>query len=617
MKVDYDDVALGLQLGAMSDEPPHPVPHPAAARLGCPYLDTVARSLLDFDMPKLCSVTLSPQHVYACLVCGKYFEGRGRHTHAFTHSVDAGHHVFINVESGRVYCLPEGYEVLDASLDDVKFALHPRYSKEQIAALDDDHRLATDVLGATYLPGFVGLNNLKHTDYVNVVVMALSHVHELRNYFLDATNYAACPSPLVARFGELVRKLWSPAAFKATVSPIEFLTEVSLASKRRFGQVGVPTDAHEFLAWLLHALHEELIADRVPAGVAVLEAQAAAATGGGGARATAAGKRPRASAASSGRSIITDVFQGEVEVETLSSELVAAQEAETTGASGAAASSGTAATATPTSTSGAIPPPPRRRLPEVRRLPFLFISLDLPPTPLYKDDEGGRVVVQVPLARLLSKFDGATVTDSLVGQYRERKRYRITRLPPYLLLHHRRFARNTFFAEKNPTIVNFPVKNLEMRAYVSPEAAAGVDPITGAPLPPAELLATSSVAELRKLLETLSGGAAAARKSGTGLMPLEKSDLVAAARTALASASGTKYDLVANIVHDTPPESGTADPLASGAYRVHVRHGGAASGQWYEMQDLRVADTMPQLIAISESYILVYRRQGYVPRTAW
>ena len=33
------------------------------------------RSLLDFDFEKLCSITLSNNNVYACLVCGKYFQG--------------------------------------------------------------------------------------------------------------------------------------------------------------------------------------------------------------------------------------------------------------------------------------------------------------------------------------------------------------------------------------------------------------------------------------------------------------------------------------------------------------------------------------------------------------
>lgn len=32
--------------------------------------------MLDFDFEKLCSVSLSHINVYACLVCGKYFQGK-------------------------------------------------------------------------------------------------------------------------------------------------------------------------------------------------------------------------------------------------------------------------------------------------------------------------------------------------------------------------------------------------------------------------------------------------------------------------------------------------------------------------------------------------------------
>eukprot|EP00918_Siedleckia_nematoides_P024369 GHVU01052708.1.p1 GENE.GHVU01052708.1~~GHVU01052708.1.p1 ORF type:complete len:107 (-),score=13.89 GHVU01052708.1:240-560(-) len=41
----------------------------------CPFLGTINRHLLDFDFEKLCSVCLSNLHVYACLICGKYFQG--------------------------------------------------------------------------------------------------------------------------------------------------------------------------------------------------------------------------------------------------------------------------------------------------------------------------------------------------------------------------------------------------------------------------------------------------------------------------------------------------------------------------------------------------------------
>lgn len=85
---------------------------------------------------QLCSVSLSNNNVYACLVCGKYFQGRGRNTHAYTHSVQHAHHVFINLRTCRVYCLPDSYEVVDSSLEDIKRALDPRYSPEGIKALD-------------------------------------------------------------------------------------------------------------------------------------------------------------------------------------------------------------------------------------------------------------------------------------------------------------------------------------------------------------------------------------------------------------------------------------------------------------------------------------------------
>ena len=39
------------------------------------YLETVDRTKLDFDFEKLCSVSMNNINVYACLTCGKYFQG--------------------------------------------------------------------------------------------------------------------------------------------------------------------------------------------------------------------------------------------------------------------------------------------------------------------------------------------------------------------------------------------------------------------------------------------------------------------------------------------------------------------------------------------------------------
>lgn len=82
--------------------------------------------------------------------------------------------------------------------------------------------------------------------------------------------------------------------------------------------------------------------------------------------------------------------------------------------------------------------------------------------------------------------------------------------------------------------------------------------------------------------------------------------------TSLPDLLADKYDLVANITHDLPAEVGREgkqrNPLEEGSYRCHVQH--KATGQWYEIQDLDVRETMPQLIGVSESYLLIFERKG-------
>ena len=149
----------------------------------CPYLDTINRKLLDFDFEKLCSISLSHLNVYACLVCGKYFQGRGRKSHAYTHSVETGHHVFLNLFTLKFYCLPDNYEIIDPSLEDITYLLNPTFSKRQIKEMKNSSKAVRAYDGTTYLPGIVGLNNIKANDYCNVLLQALSNVPPLRNYY--------------------------------------------------------------------------------------------------------------------------------------------------------------------------------------------------------------------------------------------------------------------------------------------------------------------------------------------------------------------------------------------------------------------------------------------------
>lgn len=62
----------------------------------------INRSVLDFDFEKLCSVSLSNINVYTCLVCGKYFQGRGKNSYAYFHSINDGHRVYMNLETAKV-----------------------------------------------------------------------------------------------------------------------------------------------------------------------------------------------------------------------------------------------------------------------------------------------------------------------------------------------------------------------------------------------------------------------------------------------------------------------------------------------------------------------------------
>ncbi|KUF69638.1 mRNA-splicing protein ubp10 [Phytophthora nicotianae] len=477
---------------------------PSAKRRKCPYLDTINHQLLDFDFEKVCSISLSDQNVYACLVCGKYFQGRGRNTHAFTHSVQSSHHVFINLQTDRIYCLPDNYEVVDNTLKPVQDALRPSFEETQIAQLDQNRILAQDAFGVSYLPGFIGLNNLKHTDYINVVVQALAHVPPLRDFFL-ANKMGKVKSKLVLRFGELLRKMWSPHNFKNTISPHELVQEIS-------GFVEVTTND---------------------------ETKAASA----------------------------DPTERESAVSTVVS-------------------------------------------------PFLMMSLDLPSTPLFKDSQGGNIIPQIPLFTVLEKYNGSRVTHVLQGSHRLKKTYQIDSLPAYLIFHVKRFTRNNFFIEKNPTIVNFPVKNLELRDYLKLDQN----------LPTEEELREKSIPELRALLrkhnqstEDCVEKADLVEKILRVTLPCTKyAPILAALHFTIIFTHScchyfNRYNLVANICHDSPVTTGQeaalqTNPLTEGSYRVHVQN--RATEQWYEIQDLHVQETMPQLIGVSESYLMIYERKA-------
>lgn len=344
--------------------------------------------MLDFDFEKLCSITLSNNNVYACLICGKYFQGRGIKSHAYTHSVQMSHHVYINLSTLKFYCLPDNYQVIDSSLDDIKYVLNPTFTQDQIKVLDVNTKMSralaanneTNDTKCLYLPGIVGLNNIKANDYSNVVLQALVNVQPLRDYFLREENYSnikVVPGDiminLVKRFGELTRKLWNPRNFKTHVSPHEMLQAVVKCSKKKF-QITQQSDPIEYLSWLLNSLHITLNGTKNP-----------------------------------NSSIIYKTFQGQMKIYTKRISPVDMDEYAKFQSSNDYSE-------------------------HVEEKPFLYLSVDLPAPPLFKDELKESIIPQVPLMQILSKFDG--VTEQEYKTYKENfiKRYEIIKLPKYLII---------------------------------------------------------------------------------------------------------------------------------------------------------------------------------------
>ncbi|KAK9719082.1 Ubiquitin carboxyl-terminal hydrolase 10 [Basidiobolus ranarum] len=97
--------------------------------------------------------------------------------------------------------------------------------------------------------------------------------------------------------------------------------------------------------------------------------------------------------------------------------------------------------------------------------PFMFLTLDLPPPPLFQDEVERNIIPQIPLSTLLGKYDGQRTQE--VSGYA--KRFHLLKLPRYVIFHIKRFTKNNWTFEKNPTIVNFPIRNIDLSELLSKE----------------------------------------------------------------------------------------------------------------------------------------------------
>ncbi|SBT82334.1 U4/U6.U5 tri-snRNP-associated protein 2, putative [Plasmodium ovale] len=569
----------------------------------CPYLRTINRNLLDFDFEKLCSISLSNLHVYACLVCGLYFQGIGKGTYAYTHALEANHYVFINLETCKTCCVPDNYEIEDASLNDIKYFLKPVYKRDEVEYLCHNLILGKSLDGADFFPGCVGLNNLKHTDYCNVIIQLLCCIIPIRNVLLLFENKQNIAKNLIIVLSELIKKIYNPKNFKGVVSPHEFLQAVGIESKKSF-KIGTKNDPLDFFLWIISKIHKHsektskkrkkresigINSNRVlspnsgedqkmghrfddmkntkreeKTGRIKEQKSDANGTAESNANNTEGNDKGKVEKKKKSKwmydhvNIIDYCFDGELIIKTKKGKDLEMEESR---------KENNAQNGDNTQEEGKSQHVQGRNKMEtydgnmlgeeamsedisgdddddelnegknyiIQKIPFRTLSLKLPNPPIFKSTTESNIIPQVSIFELLTKYDGETET--YLRNKSVPSTLTIAKLPKYLIFSINRFSKNNFFIEKNGTIVNFVIRNLDMKDYVHQDYVH-LNPVT-------------------------------------------------------------KYNLIANIFH-----SGSVN---AGSYKIHVLH--QPTNEWYEIEDLHVISILPQLVLLPESCVQLYQRQ--------
>jgi len=463
-----------------------------------------------------------------CLTCGKYFQGRGEKTHAFTHSLMANHHVFLCLKSKTFYCLPDNYEVVDNSLDDILYCLSPFYSPSELNLYSDKIKDAIiyDINpytcraldGTKYLPGIIGLNDIKNNDYANVFFHAIAQVKPIRDYFLLQKEMSekvlkktltllssaqqAKMFPLRENLGELLRKMFNRRSYRAHNSPHEMLQSISYASDKKFN-IAAKSDCLAFCKWFINALHLSL----------------------GGTK-------------SSSTSVIYKTLRGKMHtwvrylpMEQLKNEKSKIQ----------------------------VDPPHE----DIH--PFLMLTLDVPELKLFADKKtGNHIIPTTDIELLLQKYNG--VQETQIKRYgKDIKCYRhlIHTPPEYLIISIDRFHKSVWDTQKNPTVVTFPLKDLDLTFCMEDKSKK----ITY------DIIANIVHDDARRD---------------------ELDDSRWREKTRKGNARKTLD---------------TAGKPDEGYYRVQVLH--QQSDCWFEIQDVQVKQVLREEVQLSESYIQIWKRSKW------
>lgn len=351
-----------------------------------PYLEWIDRKRLDFDFERICSVTLTKSNVYVCLTCGKFFHGRSHNSPLHCHTLQESHPLHMHLETGAVYLMPDGVQVEHPSaFSDIRYNLNPRYGEGDLGQMMLDEGERVDLHGRPYVRGFLGMNNLKASDYASVVLQALLHIPPLQRHFLlDNANDGAGDELKIA-IRSLFRRYWNASPFKAIINPHGLMQVINRLSNKRFS-VLQQSDPIELVTWLLH--------HGLPSAMA------------------------------------TSIFGGRVTISSAQMKDVSSM---------------------------------ANLNFQSKESPFLHLTLDLPPMPLYQSKNGEYVTPQVSLVDLLRRYDGGQITQR--GEIVQT--FSLQSLPPFLMLSYRRLTQNHGEWQKNRTLVTHPLTQLPISTHQS------------------------------------------------------------------------------------------------------------------------------------------------------
>lgn len=239
----------------------------------------VNKKLLDFDLEKICSVSLATTSIYCCLYCGKFFQGRSLNSHAYNHSIENENHIwFINLDTLKVYQLPENIEVdkdhQQPVLNEIRECIDPQYTEQTIKETlhNPEKTISWDLTNQEqYVVGLMGLsvvNNDSKNNFQNVILQVFARLLEIRDWYLINTSRGSNGSVfestnlkysdhynLNLKLGLFLRKYCNSRLLKSHMSPFDLLNYTNKMSKGIFLKSSLDNnDPKFFLNWLLNSL---------------------------------------------------------------------------------------------------------------------------------------------------------------------------------------------------------------------------------------------------------------------------------------------------------------------------------------------------------------------------